>query len=391
MLGAVLIAVVAGWAGWSLGRKSVGVVQSVRVGRPDVSEGIKGPWGRLEYDPIVIEPPSDHLDPLSPRTPEWFFGGHSRLQVENLLKTSGFSAFAVGEISRNGQWQVTPQGTSVNPPPDVVLDMASSTRQTIYGVLGQSIENPVQFRPFAFEASELESLFLASGLNQQTVDGFKRLLYPYGSKVAFSDTWMFQRWLPQDKALARFVGMLLRSPTFLVRLKVGAQDDVGGLVRYWDRRGSAEDLRPLLLALARQPAGDAINIAYLLPPFARQRLYRFPRLSDASADKMDCFWTALNFFNSTPDDRFHDPDFVLKTLATDYRPVQDLQFGDLVVLLNGKAIPLHAAVHLADDLVFTKNGITPSAPWLLTKRQGMVELYDSIYKEPLRPVYLRHK
>ena len=40
-----------------------------------------------------------------------------------------------------------------------------------------------------------------------------------------------------------------------------------------------------------------------MPPFARERLYTSPMPTKPGDLKMDCHWTALNFFNETPDAR----------------------------------------------------------------------------------------
>jgi hypothetical protein len=39
-------------------------------------------------------------------------------------------------------------------------------------------------------------------------------------------------------------------------------------------------------------------------------------------------------------------------------------------------------VYLADDLVFTKNGTTPMAPWTLMTVEGLEGYYRTLVREP---------
>ena len=68
---------------------------------------------------------------------------------------------------------------------------------------------------------------------------------------------------------------------------------------------------PLLLVLLSvphaAPGGAAVNISYLMPTFARLRLYTYPdSWNDPDTSKQDCFFTTMNFFNETPDTNFFD-------------------------------------------------------------------------------------
>jgi len=122
----------------------------------------------------------------------------------------------------------------------------------------------------------------------------------------------------------------------------------------------------------------------LIPQFARMRLYTYPFPSeDPVVLRQDCYWTAMNFFNAVPDDRFINPAYTKQVLMADYYPVQsELTFGDVVFLFDSKGQVLHSAVYLADDVVFTKNGAHYNEPWTLMKLEDMLAYYPS--DEPLR-------
>src|SRR5207248_590158 len=128
--------------------------------------------------------------------------------------------------------------------------------------------------------------------------------------------------------------------TFLMRLRITPETDIDALVRYWGRGGRGEELRPLLESMAQIPGGASVNISYLLPPFARVRLYTYARPTDATAGRQNCFWTALNFFNEDPDQRFVDADFAQRVLATDYEQVfGPAEFGDVISVRDPSGTP----------------------------------------------------
>ncbi len=81
---------------------------------------------------------------------------------------------------------------------------------------------------------------------------------------------------------------------------------------------------------------------------------------------VNCFWTALNFFNEEPDERLVDPKVAVAQLKQNYFIVQDeLQLGDIVAISDQHLNIFHVAVYLADNLVFTKNGYFSLAPWTI--------------------------
>jgi hypothetical protein len=127
----------------------------------------------------------------------------------------------------------------------------------------------------------------------------------------------------------------------------------------------------------------------MLPLFAQRRLNTYP----AGTDKgRECFWTALNFFNDTPDDRYSDAAYVINTLASQYRPVTSAPgFGDVVLMLDSKMIPVHAAVYIADGIVFTKNGQDVTTPWILMRQETMSALYQALWveRDSLRTIIVR--
>jgi len=149
----------------------------------------------------------------------------------------------------------------------------------------------------------------------------------------------------------------------------------------------------LIESVAGGAPGQFIDVIHLLPPFARNHLYCYPELSVADLDKptvVNCLWTSLNFFLPNPDNRFLDAAVALKTLKEDYFVVEtDFELGDIVAFLDEKGSIFHAAVYIADDLVFSKNGISAMAPWTLMSLNDVKGYYRGRSENPRLIVHRR--
>ena len=169
-----------------------------------------------------------------------------------------------------------------------------------------------------------------------------------------------------------------RKRTLLAGLHVTSESNLDSIINYWGAGGQKKDVGPLLHAL-RHEADAKINIVCLLPHFAREHLYTYPVNGevDKAGRKQDCFWSAMNFFNEPPDDRVGDLAFLGGLLKSDYAQIaQPSQLGDVVFLTTAKGTAIHAAVYIADDIVFTKNGESYTQPWILMHLQDMLDTYS---------------
>jgi len=84
--------------------------------------------------------------------------------------------------------------------------------------------------------------------------------------------------------------------------------------------------------MAKVPGGTSINISYLLPTFARLRLYTYANdNTDPALTKENCFWTAMNFFKEKPDAQFFSAKSTQQALETDYAKTREHPvYGDLI-------------------------------------------------------------
>ena len=156
---------------------------------------------------------------------------------------------------------------------------------------------------------------------------------------------------------------------------------------------------PILESIARRstPASDPsawIDMSHLLPLLPRQLLYRYPKVTAEDLQRpllANCLWTALNFFGDEPDPRYLDVAFALSHLKSDYFLVNDnYQLGDIVAFADPEGNLVHVAVHLAGDLVFSKNGTTSLAPWSIMPLSQLNGHYSE-YSSSWRVSYHRRK
>jgi hypothetical protein len=211
--------------------------------------------------------------------------------------------------------------------------------------------------------------------------------------VVFADMEPALRRLADDGERRRFMKAVYRKETFLLRLRIDADSDAEKLAAYWGVGGRKRDLVSFFRAVRRLERGSNLSVVTLLPPFARDRIYSFPFLSSrALPAQQDCIWTAFNFFNDPPDDRFNDLAYVAEVLKKDYYEIYaPSQLGDLVLVTTPDEKVVHAGAYIADDVVFTKNGQHPSQPWIFMRLKEMVDAYAAHYPRsgPLKTRFVR--
>jgi len=355
-------------------------------------DGHHGPWGQLQYRRIAISMPDDYapgefeVEPIT-----WGFEGYSTEQVDEVFRGASLTQEQLRTLETGGA-DVSPRGVIVAPPPGLVEALSPVSRAHIYSALARSSFNPAMQTPEIFDPELLDERLESSGLPAETLQLFRKLLYPRGSRLLFSDTALVLPALTTPQERKRFHKMVHRKVTFLVQLIVDETSDIDELVAYWDYPGRAKGLRVLLESLARVPGGAELDIAHVLPPFARERLYTFPNPATTPVEqRRDCLWTSMNFFNETPDDKFTVSAYDQEVIARDYDRVETPRFGDLAMLMAHDERFVHMAVYLADDLVFTKNGSSMWQPWMLMTLPELVTFYSIRQPDPLQVRYMRRK
>lgn len=352
-----------------------------------------GAWGQLECTRIVIEPPDDlvRVTATPVRQIRWHFVGYTASALTALFDAAQLTPDESEYFTDKSHWSFTPEAIEVRAPREQVLGLSAASRRILYGALAAFERNGTQYGPFSFRSEDADRWFVGSGLDPATVALVKPLLYRRGGSWLFSDLAFILADVPDDAERSRLVKTLARSTTQLVKLRVFPDSDTAALAGYWSGGARARDIEPLLRSLPKIPDGFTFDITHLLPSFARSHLYTYPtRDSGGNTRFVDCHWTALNFNLPQIDNRFEDLDAVVATYSQDYLLAHDEpRLGDIFLIMQSDGSVRHAYVYIAGDIVFTKNGANPTAPWILMKLDDLLGAYPSDFKLDIRHLRAR--
>lgn len=388
----------AGLAGFSYGERvsvrgeDLQPVTVTAAGQAGPAPSSEGPWGQVECERVVIEPPPDCLPPdvQSGQSPRWFFKGCSAAQLQQLLEDLSPADSVISGLLRTNEWEIRSSGVLIRPSPKTILALSPASRKHLYEELGKHPENSAQTQPFHWRAADQDALFRNSGMSATTRNLLQALCYRHGDLVMFADLPVLLQTLPTQTERSAVRRAVSRQFGILLRLDLNHETDINSLVRYWGTGGMAKTFRPVLEAASRTEAGRRIPVLGLLPPAMRGRLYTFPTSSPAS--ELDAFWTAANFFETDPRPAKVDKLDWLRRCQTEYHPLDsDPRFGDVLMLTRADGRLLHSCVYLADDVVYTKNGPGRSNPWMLLKVQDLLTHFAAGVPESehLRVTYIR--
>ena len=378
------------WPGRGLAWKHLG--QAAKKSSTTTT-GTNAPWGRLEYTPIALDRPEEYFTndftQGAPRT-LWIFRNQTEQQLTDTLAAFDFTESTRAWLTNRAHWQFSARAIVLAPPAEVVVSLGRETRQKFYKLLAQNPENVLHATPFRFRADGFDDWFADCGVSREKIALVRSLTYEQEGGLCFADAPTFAA-LSTPEETRSVIKCLWRVSTFVAKLRIGPDTDVDQLMKYWSPLGPAREYRPLIESMTRVPESTTINLSYLLPPFARLRLYTYPNPRDRDIARQDCFWSSMNFFNTTADNRFFNPEQTQKALETEYTRVRDdsRRFGDLLMLTSADHQALHMCVFIADDVVFTKNGANTQQPWVLMKLPEMLGQYDREKPFQVR-VYRRH-
>jgi hypothetical protein len=298
--------------------------------------------------------------------------------VSNLLVAVELTAGQRAWLLDQRNWRVDHGALQIEPPEELVLGLSIRARESIYNHLARIPGNPFKNDPFKLAADRADGWFVDAGISAATEALIRGLLYPRGPMLCFSDLGLLGRRIPRDERLP-VLQALSRLPARRAFLRVSPGAVSAGWLDYWSRGGRVEAMRPLVASLGHTETGGRVDVSYLLPRFVRERLYTFPdRNHLREAEHVDCFWTALNFFRYPPDRMFIDAPSRIRHLEEHYDLIKGKpELGDVLVLYDAKDRAIHACVYIAGDLVFTKNGATQFAPWVLMAYGEMLPYYST--------------
>lgn len=354
----------------------------------------EGPWGELETVDIDLDQPLEYVsfEETASRMPAWHFIQTPPAGVRALMAGCGMSEAQVEAAVSGSRLVYDGTNSTVCPGEDVVMSLGAETRGCLYTLLAQWPENTLMRQPYHVSDEDLDPRMVRAGVDGAVIQRVRGLLYPRGGNRYFSDLEVVLGHIPTEDGRLALLKALSHQTATLASLRLRPGCDIDKLLGYWAGVPGvrAKDLRPLLESIRDAPGGGSLNLIYLLPPFARSRLFTFPLPAGEGEIRGDCHWSALNFFNDPPDDRLKDIEYASALVREAYYPIgRPSRCGDLVFLLDEAGGVVHSAVFLADDLVFTKNGINFGQPWILMRMNRLLEVY-TFSSEP-KSVYYRRK
>ena len=353
-----------------------------------------GPWGELITRDIGLERPAEFLteEVATPQPETWTFNGLKPDAVKTLLTKDGLTSEQVAAIFAPGTFNAADSGTVLKPSADFLLSLDPETRRKLYLALAGLGVNLYLDYPYIFPGGSIESIYANTRLHPDDVALLKRLVYANGDARQLSD---YQALLCQIPTVERRVALaraLSRQSAVFAGLVIKPDTDIDKIAAYWGNVPNVRftNIRPLLESLKELPEGGNLSLFYLLPKFARDRLYTFPLPPQSGEPTMDCHWSTFNFCNETPDNRFNDPNYAVQFIQKNYYQIAAPSlYGDILLLMNDRNEIKHSAVYLADDIVFTKNGNNYRQPWMLMRIPDLLATYPAT--PAMRPIYMRRK
>ena len=340
------------------------------------------PWGELSVRDIKIKPPEEYLafelQHITP--PAWNFDGNSVDRVRQVLLSSGLTQDEVSRTLVPAKISVSTSTVTVRPDNDLVLSLSPQIRAKLYHELGRNAGNEHMRFPFCYSGNEFDQAFAQDKISPAVTAMVKKLLYSRGDLRCFSDYELVLLQIQDKNEQMRLLSTLSSESAVMAGVRIRPDTDIEKLLGYWAWPGGirVKDVQPLLESQKDVPDGR-VGLVYLLPQFARQRLYTFPMPTRPGDPAMDCHWSTMNFFNETPDDHFTNPAYTVSYLQTNfYQIANPSKYGDIILFLDGESNnAIHSAVYLCDDLVFTKNGNNMAQPWMLMHLKDLTTRYES--------------
>jgi hypothetical protein len=342
-----------------------------------------GPWGSLEYFTIALTCPPASLAYL--RTPsqqvEWCFHAKTQEELEGQLLSAGLSVSEIATVLKSANVLADPELMRVFPGEKAILEMGFETRMKLYRALGRIRENRFHRRPLYIATENLSAWFDGSGIPRPVMEDIAKLAYPTprGIGFFFADLPFTLRRTDSLKDERLLLSGLTRRQGLVVRLRLTRDTLTPEIGDYWNAGYKNKAAMPILSAVVHANDGASVDIAHLLPATPRQYLNRFPDPSDVVEGRLpDWFWTCYNFFRFTPRDVYADSPERDALILGEFEPgIPPLQFGDMVLLNSGSKV-IHGCIHIADDIVFTKNGPDLFSPWVLMRLEDVVASQDLI-------------
>ena len=351
---------------------AVGVVEPVLVSK-------SGPWGQLESRTVYLEPPENLLAVVAKpsKVTRWSFDQTTPNAVRETLAKAKVPEAVIERLLSPVRHVVS--GNSVILLPDVedLTALSEESRSALYLELAKHSANEYQRDPVFIHGGDVDDWMQGASLTPPQQALLRRLLWKRGSATVFSDVQALLSLAKSPEEVNLVFRSVTRVRSLIVELRLPLAGDRQAFVDYWAGDQADTSRASFIGAITQRRAKQTVDITHFLPALLRQRVYTFPEMELGLKGRFpDCHWTSLNFFNATPKDAYLDTKLAAEHLLKDYEVVDaPYRFGDVLCFMDdGEG--LHTCVHIADDIVLTKNGDSLLAPWTLMQLKDV----DAIYR-----------
>jgi hypothetical protein len=352
---------------------------------PGVFEAKPGPWGRMLCAYVYLEAPASLIDecPLPSPNTRWTFPASSLAGLPAFFSHAGLSQSVIDKILTPKHLVKEGGLVHILPPLAELESLTPEVRAKIYTELAKYPENEYHADPVLIIGTGIDEWYKGSKLRPEIVQKIKQLSYTRGETIAFSDIPVLLNYAQSDSEARSIFKACTRTRNLMIRLKLDKNANAEELINYWSfgtglRR---KDLEPLVRSIIELDGIDELGIVHILPSLPRKLLYTYPGLDMAKHGVMpDCHWTSLNFFNYEPHEYLLDARLATSQVLEQFTPVEPpYQYADILFFLdNTTGDAFHSCVHLADNIVYTKNGRNILSPWVIMRLDDVKKIY--LYK-----------
>ncbi len=345
---------------------------------PALPESAGAAHGRLKVSSFFLEAPDEvlRLAEAPDQRPVWRFPGRDPRVALEALAQAGLGAAGLAALSAPGAFAVEVDKVSFLPPVEFLLGMSQPERESVYSLLAGNGLNAYHAQPLRIQG-EVDDWLRGSILSARQQGLLRALLWRRNGSWVFSDPAALSLLANSAAEVEEARRIMTRMRTLRVTVMPPAAGGGSRFRDYWLAGGMNPTVAPLLNGALEAVPDDGIDLALLLPTLARERLYTYPTLNDAIAGRLpDCNWTSLNFFAARPSTYYLDGRTSFLTLTQEYEQVPRAErLGDVIAFVTADGSVHHTCVHVAGDIVFTKNGQMIFSPWVLQPLADVVAIY----------------
>lgn len=344
-----------------------------------ITECKPGPWGHIEYQPIYLEAPEWIIDqfPLPSTQPRWCFPTANKEDLRRFLGEAGVDKALIERWVGDVRCQVIDGFVTIFPTPAEVESLSGQSRSNIYPELAKVPLNEFFSQPIYITANSVEEWLHGSALPPEIVALIGKLAYIDGGALLFSNLATLLSHAESETQARQWLKEITRTKALLAHLRVGPGDDLQAIAKYWSAGLRRKDVLPLLESVAETPGGQRLDLTHLLPAQPRKLIYTYPSPDVAlMGQSPNCHWSSLNFFNFFSQNIYLDLKLAATGVLANYSPVPQAEaLGDVLFFLDKDGNAFHSCVYVADNLVYTKNGDNPLAPWILMTIDDVKQIY----------------